>query len=156
MVSWVVEQLLSCLDVACFLFWSPLVALIVLDAVVRVREDAVGLRAGEVDGRRVRLAWPSIAVPCSAADLLGEVAPLMDVIVQVVSLAEHVTGAAFIALPVHGAVFGVFVEEGSVAVRADLVVGQRVRAVADGGCRAGRDGHRRQGYHCPHHPDYLV
>lgn len=124
LVSWVVQQLLSSPHVAGFLFWSPLVALVVLDAVVRVREDAARLGAGEVDGRRVRLARASVAVPFAAADLLGEVAPLMDVIVQVVSLAEHVTGAAFIALPVHGAVIRVFVEEGSVAVWADLVVGQ--------------------------------
>ena len=100
LVSWVVKQLLALPEVADFRFGNTLVALIVLDTIVRVREKAVGLWAGEVDGRGVRLARTAVAVPRTTAHLLGKVAPLMSIVIQVVTLAEHVAGAALVTLPI--------------------------------------------------------
>ena len=48
----------------------------------------------------VWLAGPPIAVPGSAGDLLGEVAPLMLVVVQVVALTQQVAGTTVVALVV--------------------------------------------------------
>jgi len=126
LVSWVVKQLLALPEVADFRFGNTLVALIVLDAIVRVREKAVGLWAGEVDGRGVRLARTAVAVPRTTAHLLGKVAPLMSIVIQVVTLAEHVAGAALVTLPIHAAVIWISIEVWPMSVRADLVVGQRV------------------------------
>ena len=48
----------------------------------------------------VWLAGPPIAVPGSAGDLFGEVAPLMLVVVQVVALTQQVAGTTVVALVV--------------------------------------------------------
>jgi len=100
LVVWVVEQLLVIFDVADLLLRDALVALVVLDTVVRVGEESIVGWTGEVDGGWVGLAGTAVAVSIAAAHVLREVAPLVHVVVQVVVLAQQVLGAALVTLPV--------------------------------------------------------
>jgi len=157
LVSRIVEQLLAVPDVAGLFLRDALVALVVLDAVVAVGEEAVVCGAGEVDGRGVGFAGAAVAIAIAAHDVLGEVAPLVHVVVQVVLLAQQMARAALVTLPVHGAVVGVGIEEWSVSLRAGLVVGQSVVAPHGhgGGLANQNGGHQRCQGHATRHPDYV-
>ena len=70
---WVVEELLAIPEIAGLLLRDALVALVVLDAVVFVGEEAVVGGAGEVDRGGGGLAGAAVAVAIAAAHVLGEV-----------------------------------------------------------------------------------
>jgi hypothetical protein len=127
----VIKELLSIPHFAVLLLCCSLVALEVLHAVVIIREEASVCGACEVCWWWVWLAWPSVAVPGSACDLLREVAPLVLVVVQVVTLTQQVAGTTVVTLVVQRAMVWVRVEVGSSAFWAGLVVWQGLGAVAD-------------------------
>jgi len=127
----VIEELLSVPHIAILLLCSPFVALEVLHAVVLIREEASVCGACEVRWWWVWLAGSPVAVPGSAGDLFGEVAPLMLVVVQIVALTQQVAGTTVVALVVHGAVVWVRVEVWSCAIWTGLVVWQGLGAVAN-------------------------
>jgi len=97
----VIKELLSVPEFAVLLLCCPLIALEVLHAVVIIREEAIVCGACEVCWWWVWLAGSSVAVPGSACNLLREVAPLMLVVVQVVTLTQQVIGTTVVALVVH-------------------------------------------------------
>jgi len=99
-VSRIPEQLLPVLEIAILSLGNVFVAVVVFHAIVRVREEAVGLGASEIDRWLGLFAGPAVAITFAAIHLLRKVAPLVLVVVQVISLAEHVAHATVVTLPV--------------------------------------------------------
>jgi len=95
-VSRVEQQLLAVFDLAGFDGGFVLSTLEVLDAVLGIREEALGLGTLEV---HVRFARSAVTISRATIHQLRQVAPFPLVIVQIVLLAQHVGHTTIITLP---------------------------------------------------------
>ena len=87
--------------VAFMLGSNVLIALVVVSAIFRVFEEAIGAGADKIRSVIFIIARSAIAVSISTFDVLREIAPFVGNIVQIVQLTKHVGQASVVAFPVH-------------------------------------------------------